>query len=99
MKLTELTVDAYLLYENPLRGTHITLQRMPSEDAVRWAICKGSHACLCKGRVAWILQSLPSHCDVNFFNTCRWPTAQEALDYWETVKEKAIRKAEPKLRG
>lgn len=99
MKVDDLTVSSYLLYENPLRGTHITLQRMPSEDAVRWAICKESHACLCKGRVAWFLLGLPSNRDEKFFNTCHWPTAQKALDYWETVKEKAIRKAEPKLRG
>jgi hypothetical protein len=94
MKLTDLPVDAYLLYENPLRGTHITLLRMPYDEGVRWAIYKSSSACLSKSMVRWIVEVLPSNRTKEHFRDTRWATAQEALDFWETVKDQAIKRAE-----
>lgn len=99
MKLADLTVDAYLLYENPLRSTFLTLRRMPFEEGVRWGIFKHPGTCLCKiGKdVHWILQGLPSNRTEKDYEGCRWETAQEALDFWETVKERAIGKAEGRI--
>jgi len=103
MKLADLTVDSYLLYENPLRGTFLTLRRMPFEEgmqcSVRWGIFKESGAWLCKIRkdVHWIFMGLPSNRTEKDYKGCRWETAQEALDFWETVKERAIEKAEPPM--
>lgn len=66
------------------------------EEGVRWGIFKHQGTCLCKiGKdVHWILQGLPSNRTEKDYKDCRWETAQEALDFWETVKERAIGKAE-----
>ena len=94
--LAELTIDAYLLYENPAWTTSVTLQRMPQRDgSIKWAILKGEGSVCLDKDGDWIIQSQPSSRDDEYFEKTRWLSPEEALSFWNSVRDATIEKLMP----
>ena len=60
----------------------VTLERVPQMTGPdHWAIREG-HYCLNKSAL-WESEPIPSSRNDDFFARCRWPSAEEALEFWE----------------